>query len=128
MTDVTGKTITLAANVFAQQDPPLPSPYHRFNVVPKTRAVTFVCPSTGNVPGALLRYADYGFFETAAGAIAALAGKAPAVLAERARCAVSYTANASQRNGLMSIRLTLFNPDGDESVSLMRQIHLDNTP
>ncbi|SMB24123.1 conserved exported protein of unknown function [Sterolibacterium denitrificans] len=131
VTDVTGKTVTLAANVFAQQAPPLPSPYHRFNVVPKTRAVTFVCPATGNVPGSLLRYTDYGFFATAAGpsgAIAALAGKTPAIVAERARCAVSYTASASQRNGLMSIRLTLFNAEGDESVSLMRQVHLDNTP
>lgn len=131
VTDVAGKTITLAANVFAQQNPPLPSPYHRFNVVPATRAVTFVCPKTGGVAGQFLRYADYGFHETASGAlgaIAALVGKTPAVIADRATCAVSYTASASQRNGLMSISLVLFNEEGDESVRLMREVHLDNTP
>lgn len=128
VTGVSGQTITLESNVFAQQSPPLPSPYQRFNVVPSTRVVTFVCPATGSVPGELQRYQDYGFFGTKTDAINALAGKPYAILADRATCSVQYTASASQRNGLLSINLTLFNEDRDESVQLMRQVHMDNTP
>lgn len=128
VTGVSGQTITLESNVFAQQSPPLPSPYQRFNVVPSTRVVTFVCPATGSVPSELQRYQDYGFFGTKTDAINALAGKPYAILADRATCSVQYTASASQRNGLLSINLTLFNEDRDESVQLMRQVHMDNTP
>lgn len=124
---VSGNTITLANNVFAQQEPPLPSPSSRFHVLPGTRAVTYACASTGR--GELRRHENYGFHAAQADAIAALGSSGSSTLiATRARCAISYQADTSQRNGLLSLRLTLFDREGGESVSLMREAHLDNSP
>lgn len=129
---VSGNTVTLDANalgvnVFAAQNPPLPSPSSRFHVVPgSVKAVAFSCPT--GTPGNFSRYAGYGFFSTAAAAITAIGGATPAILASKATCAVSYTANASQRTGLLSVSLTLKDTSGLESVTLMREIHLDNSP
>ena len=128
VTGIAGSTVTLAdsngKNVFARQTPPLPSPSSRFQVVPGTRAVTYVCPVADR--GLLQRHQNYGFFAAQADAIAVLG--AGSTIADNARCVINYTANASQRNGLLSLRLTLFDREGGESVSLMREVHLDNSP
>ena len=55
-----GATVTLAANPFAAQVPPLPSPSARFQVVPSAeQAVTFMCATS--VPSPLRRFRAYGF-------------------------------------------------------------------
>ena len=124
-------TVTLVAgtgniNVFANQSPPLPSPSNRFHVVPGgVRATAFACPTAPAI-GAFNRYVNYGIYATAAAAITQMT--TPALLANNASCTVSYTAAASQRNGLLSVTLTLSDTSGKESVSLMREIHLDNSP
>lgn len=120
--NVAGNVVTLAANPFATQAPPLPSPDARFQVIPgATRAVTYACPVAA--PGNLVRQWNYGFNAAQA---TPPAGGATALLAGNATCAIEYAANASGRNGLLLINLTL--AQGNERVSLAQQIRIDNTP
>jgi MSHA biogenesis protein MshO len=116
-----GNTVTLTANPFASQSPPLPSPGARFQVVPAgVRAVTYACPQA--VAGNLTRNWNYGF--NAAQAVPA--GGSSALLAANLTCTIDYSANATGRNGLLYLALTL--TSGGESVSLFQQIHVDNSP
>lgn len=115
-----GANVTLDANPFAAQIPPLPSPSARFQVVPATQqAVTYACNTS--VAGNLNRFAAYGFNTSQS-----VPGGTPAVLADGATCQASYTANATGRNGLLFVSLTL--AAGDEHVTLFNQVHVDNTP
>lgn len=122
VTGVAGNVITLDANPFAVQSPPLSSPSSRFQVVPGTvRAVTFACPTAA--AGSLTRYWNYGFNAVQA---APPTGGNSAQLAGGATCTVEYTANATGRNGLLFVQLNL--SSGGETVSLFQQIHVDNSP
>ena len=123
VSSVGSSAITLTSNPFAGQSPPLPSPNNRFQVIPGgILAVTFSCPASGS--GSFNRYAGYGFNT----AMAMPPSGTPAVMATNANCVVAYTSSASARNGLISITLTLTDPTSLESVSLFRQIHVDNSP
>jgi len=118
---IAGNLVTLDANPYAYQSPPLPSPSSRFQVVPgAVRAVTYACPAAA---GNFTRYWDYGFNAIQP---TAFAGGSSALLAGMANCTVEYTANATGRNGLLFVQLNL--TAGGESVSLFQQIHVDNTP
>lgn len=120
--NITGNVITLDANPFAFQAPPLPSPSARFQVVPgAVRAVSFACPAAGS--GNLTRHWNYGFNVVQA---TPPAGGSSATLAGGASCVVEYTANATGRSGLLFVQLTL--TAGGESVTLFQQIHVDNAP
>jgi MSHA biogenesis protein MshO len=117
---IAGNTVTLASNPFASQSPPLPSPNARFQVVPGgEQAVTFMCATS--VPSDLRRFWNYGF-----NASQAAPGGSSTQLAANASCQVDYQANATGRNGLLYISLTL--TSGGESVTLFNQIHVDNSP
>lgn len=127
---VVGNVITLAANPFAAQTPPLPSPDARFQVVRAgTRAVTYACAAAGNPPDNLTRQWNYGF-NAAQGTPPA--GGTTAILAGNSTCTVEYAANASGRNGLLLINLTLTQIDAatgiGENVTLSQQIRIDNAP
>jgi MSHA biogenesis protein MshO len=122
VSSLSGNTVTLTSNPFAAQSPPMPSPSYRFQVVPgATRAVTYACPST--TAGSIYRYANYGFNATQT----APSGT-PALLATGAVCSVEYTNNATGRNGLLYVRLTLTQALSGESATLLQQIHVDNAP
>lgn len=132
---VSGNTVTLEANagglnVFAAAIPPMLSPSNRFHVVPgETKAVTFACPTT--TPGPFYRHVNYGFHATQADAIANLGNGNRFVMANSATCSVTYTEHASQRNGLLVITLNLLAPKtsgAEESATLVREIHVDNSP
>ena len=121
---ISGSTVTLATNPFAAESPPLPSPNDRFQVVPfNTRAVTYACPTA--VPGNVTRYWGYGLNTTQP---TSFATGSSSPLVGNATCTVAYNANAEQRNGLISISLTLTDAQGQNSVSLFDQIHVDNSP
>ena len=127
---IAGNVITLAANPFAAQIPPLPSPDARFQVVPGTvRAVTYACPVTGTPANNLTRQMNYGF--NAAQATPPVGGTI-AILAGGATCTIQYAANASGRNGLLLVNLALTQVDPasgiGESVNLSQQIRIDNAP
>ncbi len=112
-----GNTVALtASHTF-----PFRSPGARFQVVPGgTRAVTYACPQAA--AGNLTRHWNYGF-----NAVQAVpAGGSSALLAGNVTCSVDYSANATGRNGLLYISLTL--TSGGESVTLFSQIHVDNSP
>jgi MSHA biogenesis protein MshO len=120
---VAGNVLTLDANPFAFQSPPLPSPDSRFQVVGQNdKVVRYGC-----VSGALTRQAGCDFTATATCTTSApLAGSATAE--PKATCDVEYQANATGRNGLLYLRLTLTDTHSGESVSLFQQIHVDNAP
>jgi len=105
----------------ASQVFPFRSPGARFQVVPGgVRAVTYACPQAA--AGDLTRHWNYGF-----NAVQAIpGGGGSARLAGQVRCDVEYAANATGRNGLLFISLTLAR--GGESVTLFQQIHVDNAP
>lgn len=116
--------VTLSSNPFAAQSPPLPSPDSRFQVVPGgTRAVTYECNG-----GQLRRYANYGFNAAQAcppsGVPATLAGSA----AMAATCSIEYTTNATGRNGLLYVGLTISDSASNEAATLFQQIHVSNAP
>ncbi len=118
---VSGSTVTLAANRFAAQTPPLPSPNSRFQVVPyATRAVTYACPKT--TAGNVTRHWAYGINT----AQAAPSGGSRAVVAGNATCVVNYTPAALQRNGLLYVKLII--SDSGESIEVFQQVHVDNSP
>ena len=130
---IAGNTVTLSANPFAAQSPPLPSPNNRFQVVPASQqAVAYTCPaaiSNGACPqingGKLMRYWKYGFSgQTGAGS--------SAMVADHITCSVNYTNNpGATRSGLLSITLNVSSAAGQgggDCVSLFREIHVDNTP
>jgi MSHA biogenesis protein MshO len=129
---VAGNVITLAANPFAAQAPPLPSPDARFQVVPGgTQAVTYACPAVGNPPADLIRRWGYGFI-AAQPTTPPPVGAITATLAGGATCTIEYAPNASGRNGLLLINLALTQVDPatgiGESVNLSQQIRIDNAP
>lgn len=116
--------ISLSSNPFAAQSPPLPSPDSRFQVVPGgTRAVTYECAG-----GQLRRYANYGFNA----AQVCPPGGVPATLvgsgAMTAACTIEYTTNATGRNGLLYVGLTVSDSASNEAVNLFQQIHVSNAP
>lgn len=122
ITGIAGNLVTLDANPFAVQLPPLPSPSARFQVVPGgVQAVTYECPTAA--AGDLNRRWAYGFNP----AQAAPAGGNTALLAPNAVCAVNYIpATATSRNGLLFINLTL--TSNGENVALFNQVRVDNSP
>ena len=127
ITGVVGNTVTLAANPFASQAPPLSSPNGRFQVVPgDVRAVTYSCPVAGAAAGNLTRHWNYGFFA----AQPTPPGGSQALLATGANCAVSYAPAVGGRHGLLEIRLSLSAGTGTdlETVVLQQQIRVDNAP
>jgi MSHA biogenesis protein MshO len=105
---------------------PFASPSARFHVV--NTPVTYACDAVAS--NTLRRYSGYAIQAsqpvnvaavplTSAPTNAPLAGNVTA-------CSFSYTAAASQRNGLLSIQLTL--TSAGESVALLHQVHVDNSP
>lgn len=106
---------------------------NRFHVVSQNaRTVMYECPTIA--PGGnLVRYENYGFYTAKADAVTNRAGggATSSILAGNVFCEMSYSANASQQHtGLLSIKLTLRRSDGGDAeiVTLMRQVHLDNSP
>lgn len=109
---------------------PFASPSNRFQVI--NTPVTFLCtPGTGGT-GSLRRYGGYAIqsaqpTNAAAAPLATLAGNNNALLASNVEsCAFVYNGGSSARNGLLTLTLKL--TSGGESVTLMHQVHLDNSP
>ncbi len=114
--------ITMANTTF---DPALASPNHRFQVIPANeQVVAYVC-SGSNL---------YRLTRTALGHICPAAGAAPVaatdpILARNvdvAACNFNYGGADLQRNALVSMRLQL--TDRGETVSLLHEVHVNNTP
>lgn len=118
-------TLTLSSLGARAFDAPGPSTT-RFQVVPAhTRAVAFSCPI--GTAGPLRRYWNYGLHATPAAAITAAQSSGGTLVANNARCEVSYPASL-QTFGILVVTLTLSDRDDNERITLMREIHIDNAP
>jgi MSHA biogenesis protein MshO len=102
---------------------PFPSPSSRFQIV--GTPVTFACEA-----GTLWRFSGYGFSLTHPPTFVALNGAVgrvrDALATNVSTCNFAYDAGVLQRNGLVSIALTL-SQDG-EAVTLQHQLNVDNVP
>jgi MSHA biogenesis protein MshO len=117
-------TYTVGATQF-----PFASPSSRFQIV--GTPVSFLCsPLAGGGDGSLRRYVGYGIQAAQPTSAAALspAGASNALLASNVTgCSFAYSSTASARNGLLTLTLTLGSSAG-ERLTLMHQVHLDNSP
>lgn len=99
---------------------PMPSPQQRFFIV--DTPITFACDLTR---GQLIRYDAYpisaGQNNPPTNANAAL------LVNQVSACAFHYSAATQTRAGLVTLQITLTDGRG-ESVRLIQQIHVDNTP
>jgi MSHA biogenesis protein MshO len=132
-------TIAMASNPFAAQNPPIPSPNHRFQVI--SGPVTYRWDSTALT---LTRYWGYTIAETQPSSIAALTTGAAsqALIATGVRCQTTYSPNmcfsystsTALSNALLEIDVTLqaqttdTGGQSDTAVALFQQVHVDNTP
>lgn len=121
-------SITLDANPFAYESPPLPSPNDRFQVVPGTGPVTYSCALAGGSAAAMTRYTGYGFSTAQPHSAAALAGGTAARALSNATCEVDYAPTVMARAGLLFVRIYVTDATTNESVQLFREIHVDNSP
>lgn len=108
---------------------PFASPSNRFQVI--ATPVTFLCRPLAGGAGSLRRYGGYAIqaaqpTSPSAAPLAGLSGSDNALLTNLvASCSFDH-AVTSERNGLLTLTLTLTS-DG-ESVTLLQQVHLDNSP
>jgi MSHA biogenesis protein MshO len=120
-------TVPLTAatqSVFSTQTPSLPSPGARFQVVDANdMVVRYRCSAAAG----LVRFAGCSFTATATCArSASIAADPSAVPVTTASCEVEYDANATGRNGLLTLNLALTR--SGETVTLFQQIHVNNSP
>ncbi|CUI09233.1 type II secretion system GspH family protein [Massilia sp. P8910] len=117
--DAPNKLITLAANPFAAQNPPMAHPLHRFQVI--GQPVTYSCAN-----GMLYRHANYGYNAVQNPVPSA----APAILATNVEsCEFNYFLVGNTRSALVRLTLTLRRANGnDGAIRLIQQVHVDNNP
>ncbi|ROR34196.1 prepilin-type N-terminal cleavage/methylation domain-containing protein [Inmirania thermothiophila] len=105
---------------------PRPSPRQRFFVV--RGPVTYLCDPAA---GTLTRYHGYGWHASQADVdttaeLAALGAGEARMAAGVTACSFTYQAGTSRRAALATLRISL--AQGDESVTLLRQVHVVNAP
>lgn len=130
---VAGSTVvTMNGNPFAVPAGTVPnsSPTHRFNIV--TQPVTFRCAMNNGV-GELKRYWNYSSvnftFQDNQVDPETLGTKSSALLAAYVtNCSFSYTSPVNLQHGIVGLSLTLGRANSNESVTLSKQVTVDNTP
>jgi len=96
---------------------PYASPRQRFQIV--DTPVSFFCAG-----GNITRYSDYEIKTTTV----PTDGTANLLIDNLTACDMSYDPGSSTRAALVTISLTVSDPDSGESVSLLQQAHVDNQP
>ncbi|WP_373991982.1 prepilin-type N-terminal cleavage/methylation domain-containing protein [Duganella sp. BuS-21] len=127
-----GWEITLNNNPYAvgPSGAPNASPEHRFSVV--TRPVTFRCEGRADGQGTLVRIVEGGF--TAVQLPSTITPATPRLAANVLACNFSVDQAANVNAGMVGMSLALARPrtggaaNGLETVTLVHQIHVDNTP
>lgn len=123
----TGTSLTHIGYTVGGTQFPYASPNHRFQIV--GAPVSFGCTPVAGGAGSLRRYTGYGLVATqpGAGTLAALSGANNALLtAFVSACAFSYSNSATTRSGVVTLRLTL--TSGGESITLLQQVQVENSP
>jgi MSHA biogenesis protein MshO len=105
---------------------PFASPSSRFQVV--GTPVTFECAADAANPaqGVLRRHWGYAF--SAAQPVAFAGANAATLVDGVAACTFTYAPGVLQRNGIVSISLTLANADGTERMNLLHEVEVLNAP
>jgi MSHA biogenesis protein MshO len=109
---------------------PFASPSSRFQVV--ATPVTILCAPAAGGGGTLRRYGGYAIqaaqpTSAAAAPLSTASGSNNALLAGSVEsCTFGYDAGASARAGLVTLQLRL--TAGGESVTLLHQVHVENSP
>ena len=120
---------SLSYSVGASQFP-YPSPGKRFQIV--ATPVTYACEPAANGTGVLRRFAGYAIQSTqpvdpTAAPLAALIGRNNSVLSGNvAGCSFGFSSGQSARSGVVTLRLTV--ASGGESMTLLHQARIDNSP
>jgi MSHA biogenesis protein MshO len=125
--DMAAGLITLQDNPFARQNPPMPSPSQRFQVI--SGPVTYRCAAQAD--GTLVLSRHWGYPITARqGVPAAGSGNVALVATHLADCRIFDADNAAaRRSALVLLRLALRARNGtDPIIQLVQQVHVDNTP
>jgi len=130
-------TLTLKSNPFASQNPPMPSPGNRFQIV--SGPVMFACAPAGDGALVLTRYSGYSINATMTTPPTNATSAAP--LTRRvSSCKGLFTYDTSdgttssaQRTSLVSLALelaarTTAGTAATTSIRLVHQVHVDNTP
>jgi MSHA biogenesis protein MshO len=119
--------ITLSSNPFATQNPPMQSPTHRFQVI--GGPVMYRCALSNGVY-TLTRHWGYTISATAADPPSS--GSSAVLASNLASCdqLFSYSNSVNnRRNGLVIMKLALkMRNAATPSISLVDQVHVDNTP
>jgi MSHA biogenesis protein MshO len=130
-----GRTITIAADGSTGEDRVTVSGGFRFAYASPTQRVflvdtpvTYLC-DTG--AGTLLRYQGYSIANSQAardshGELLGAGATATLMANQLTSCAFVYTAGTAERAGLVSLQITV--QAQGERVSLLSQVHVDNTP
>ncbi|MYM26127.1 prepilin-type N-terminal cleavage/methylation domain-containing protein [Duganella sp. FT135W] len=133
---VSGTTVTLANSHNNFADPavqgrvPNSSPDHRFFVI--NTPVTFRCEGKADGTGTLARISNNPF--SAVQATVAFTSNTPLLATNVQECDFSATQAGSLHSALIGMTLSLARPragvsaNGLETVTLVHQIHMDNTP
>ena len=125
VTAVAGTRVTMNANPFASANPPMPSPEFRFQVV--TGSVTYQCAlPAGGATGTLTRFFSNQIPQNV-DVPAPVAGTGQLMANMVESCEFRAAQLATVQAALVTITLTLRHPNG-ERVTLVRQVHVDNTP
>ena len=96
----------------------LKSPQQRFHIV--DTPVSFVCNGS-----AIYRYSDYPITENQP---SNPGGNMNLLIDHVTGCSIQYDKPTLTRFGLLTISITVTDPDSGESVSLLQQIHVTNVP
>ncbi|MBX3619224.1 MAG: type II secretion system protein [Rhizobacter sp.] len=121
-----GNALTSLAYAVGGAQFPFASPNSRFQVV--GTPVSYACtPATGGA-GSLRRHANYPIQATQPTAsLAALTGANNAVLTPWvSACTFTYGNGAATRNAVVTLHLTL--TSGGESITLLQQVQVENSP
>ncbi len=129
LTSVGSGLATLSYTVGASQFP-FASAGNRFQVV--GGPVSYACLPGASGTGALRRYTGYAIqsaqpTDTSAAPLAALSGSGNSVVADKVEsCSFAVTSGGAAGTSLVTLRLTL--ASGSERLTLLHEVHVDNSP
>ena len=109
---------------------PFPSPSNRFQIV--ATPVSFGCAPGAGGTGTLRRYGGYAIqaaqpVDAAAAPLAALSARNASLVTDKVEsCAFTLGGGNSARSAVVTLRLTL--ASGGERLTLLHQVHMDNSP
>ncbi|HEY0818970.1 MAG TPA: hypothetical protein VGD46_09345, partial [Rhizobacter sp.] len=122
----TGASLATVSYAVGGTQFPYASPHQRFHIV--GAPVSFGCTPLAGGAGSLRRYTGYAIQAAQpTSSLTALTGASNALLSPWvSACTFGYSAAASTRNAVVTLRLTLTN--GGESISLLQQVQVEGSP